>query len=242
MSMVILSDIHSNLESFQAVLKDCSRERVDQVLCLGDVVGYAADPDQCIETLRGLTSDVVAGNHDWAVAGLADISYFNPEARAAVEWTAGIITADHSTYLKGLPLTLCLPGMLLVHATPYQPEAWNYIFSPDDAAQCFRHCDQQICFTGHSHYPIAFAQDKEGNISVIRDSTFTLLDSYRYLINVGSVGQPRDGDPRAAYVIYKPEEASFTLRRVSYDITRTQRKIVAAGLPTLLAARLAAGR
>jgi len=242
MSIVILSDIHSNLESFQAVLKDCSRERVDQLLCVGDIVGYAADPDRCIEMLRGITSHVVAGNHDWAVAGLADISYFNPEARAAVEWTAGIIAADHSAYLKGLPLTLCLPGMLLVHATPYQPEAWDYIFSPDDAAQCFRHCDQQICFTGHSHHPIAFAQDKEGNISVIRDSTFTLLDSYRYLINVGSVGQPRDGDPRAAYVIYKPEEASGTLRRVSYDITRTQRKIVAAGLSTLLAARLAAGR
>jgi diadenosine tetraphosphatase ApaH/serine/threonine PP2A family protein phosphatase len=242
MSMVILSDIHSNLESFQAVLKDFSRERVDQLLCLGDIVGYAADPDRCIEMLRGLTSDVVAGNHDWAAVGLTDIDYFNPVARAAIEWTAGIITPDHAAFLKSLPLTGSLPGMLLVHATPFQPEVWDYLFSLEDASQSFRHFDQQICFTGHSHYPIAFAQDKEGNISVIRDSTFTLLDSYRYLINVGSVGQPRDGDPRAAYVIYKPEEASFTLRRVSYDITRTQRKIVAAGLPTLLAARLAAGR
>jgi diadenosine tetraphosphatase ApaH/serine/threonine PP2A family protein phosphatase len=242
MSIVILSDIHSNLESFQAVLKDFSRERVDQVLCLGDVVGYAADPDHCIETLRGLTSHVVAGNHDWAVAGLADTSCFNPEARAAVEWTAGIITADHSAYLKGLPLTLCLPGMLLVHATPCQPESWDYIFSLDDAAMSFHHFEQQVCLTGHSHYPIAFAQDKEGTISVIWDSTFTLLESHRYLINVGSVGQPRDGDARAAYAIYKPEEASFTLRRVSYDITRTQGKIVAAGLPSFLAARLAAGR
>ena len=242
MNIVILSDIHSNLESFQAVLKDCSRERVDQLLCLGDIVGYAADPDRCIEMLRGLTSHVVAGNHDWAVAGLADISYFNPEARAAVEWTAGIIAADHSAYLKGLPLTLCLPGMLLVHATPYQPEAWDYIFSPDDAAQCFRHCDQQICFTGHSHYPTSFVQDQEGEISVIRDSTFTLLDSCRYLINVGSVGQPRDGDPRAAYGIYKPEKGTFSLKRVPYDIRSTQGKIVAAGLPTFLAARLAEGR
>ena len=242
MSIVILSDIHSNLESFQAVLQDFSRERVDQVLCLGDVVGYAADPDQCIETLRGLTSHVVAGNHDWAAVGLTDIGYFNPVARAAIEWTASSITADHSAYLKGLPLTLCLRGMLLVHATPCQPESWDYIFSLDDAAMSFHHFDQQVCLTGHSHYPIAFAQDKEGTISVIWDSTFTLLESHRYLINVGSVGQPRDGDARAAYAIYKPEEASFTLRRVSYDITRTQGKIVAAGLPSFLAARLAAGR
>jgi diadenosine tetraphosphatase ApaH/serine/threonine PP2A family protein phosphatase len=241
MSIVILSDIHSNLESFQAVLKDFSRERVDQVLCLGDIVGYAAEPDQCIETLRGLTSDVVAGNHDWAAVDLTDIDYFNPEARAAVEWTTGIITADHTAYLKGLPLTLCLPGMLLVHATPYQPESWDYIFSLDDAARSFHHFDQQVCLTGHSHYPIAFAQDKEGTISVIRDSTFSLLDSHRYLINVGSVGQPRDGDPRAAYVIYKPEEGTFSLKRVPYDIRSAQEKIIAAGLPSFLASRLAAG-
>jgi diadenosine tetraphosphatase ApaH/serine/threonine PP2A family protein phosphatase len=241
MSMVILSDIHSNLESFQAVLKDLSHEQVDQVLFLGDIVGYAADPDQCIEILRGLTPHIVAGNHDWAAVGLTEIGYFNPMAQAAVEWTAGIITADHASFLKDLPLTGCLPGILLVHATPYQPEAWDYIFSPDDAAQCFRHCDQKICFTGHSHYPISFAKDQEGNISVIRDSTFTLLDSCRYLINVGSVGQPRDGDPRAAYGIYKPEDATFSLKRVPYDIKRTREKIIAAGLPSFLASRLTEG-
>jgi diadenosine tetraphosphatase ApaH/serine/threonine PP2A family protein phosphatase len=242
MSIIILSDIHSNLEAFQAVLKDMAHEQVDQVLFLGDIVGYAADPGPCIETLRGLTPHMVAGNHDRAAVGLTDIDDFNPVARAAIEWTASSITVDHSAYLKGLPLTLCLPGMLLVHATPYQPEAWNYIFSPDDAAQGFRHCDQQICFTGHSHHPIAFAQDEEGNISVIRNATYTLIDSCRYLINVGSVGQPRDGDPRAAYGIYKAEAATFSLRRVPYDIKRTQEKIIAAGLPSLLAARLEEGR
>lgn len=241
MSMVILSDIHSNLESFQAVLKDLSHEQVDQVLFLGDIVGYAADPDQCIEILRGLTPHSVAGNHDWAAVGLTEIGYFNPMAQAAVEWTAGIITADHAAFLKGLPLTGSLPGILLVHAAPYHPEAWDYICSPDDASQCFRHCDQKICFTGHSHYPISFVEDQEGNISVIRDSTFTLLDSCRYLINVGSVGQPRDGDPRAAYGIYKPEDATFSLKRVPYDIKRTREKIIAAGLPSFLASRLTEG-
>jgi diadenosine tetraphosphatase ApaH/serine/threonine PP2A family protein phosphatase len=242
MSTVILSDIHSNLESFQAVLKDISHEQVDQVLFLGDVVGYAADPDGCIEVLRGLAPYMVAGNHDWAAVGLTDTGYFNPMARAAVEWTAGVITSDHAAFLKDLPLTKDLSGMMLVHATPYQPEAWDYIFSLDDAAQCFRHCDQQICFTGHSHYPISFVQDQEGNISVIQNSTLTLLDACRYLINVGSVGQPRDGDPRAAYGIYKPEEATFSLKRVPYDIKRTREKIIAAGLPPFLASRLAEGR
>lgn len=242
MSIVILSDIHSNLESFQAVIRDFSEEQVDQVLFLGDIVGYGADPDRCIETLRGLAPRVVAGNHDWAAVGLTDTGYFNPVAEAAVTWTADIITADHAAFLRTLPLSLSLPGILLVHATPHQPEAWNYIFSPDDAATCFKYFDQQLCFTGHSHYPTAFVRDQEGTVSVIRDSTFTLLDSCRYLINVGSVGQPRDGDPRAAYGIYKPEESSFILRRVPYDIRRTQKKIRAAGLPSFLASRLAEGR
>ncbi len=242
MSIVILSDIHSNLEAFKAVLTDLAQEQVDQVLFLGDIVGYAADPDQCIEILRGLTPQAVAGNHDRAAVGLADTAYFNPVARVAVEWTAGIITADHAAFLKTLPLTASLPGMLLVHATPYRPERWNYVFSLEDAAQCFRHCEQPICFTGHSHYPMFFVQDRQGIISVIRDLTFTLLDSCRYLINVGSVGQPRDGDPRAAYGIYKPEEASFHIKRVPYDIKRTQEKIIAAGLPPFLAERLTEGR
>jgi diadenosine tetraphosphatase ApaH/serine/threonine PP2A family protein phosphatase len=174
--------------------------------------------------------------------GLTDADYFNPEARAAVEWTAETMTADHAAFLKSLPLTMSLPGMLLVHATPYEPDAWHYIFYLDDASKSFKHFDQQICCTGHSHYPIAFAQDKEGTISVIRNSTFTIIDSCRYLINVGSVGQPRDGDPRAAYGIYKPEEATFSLKRVPYDIKRTGEKIIAAGLPPFLASRLTEGR
>lgn len=242
MSIIILSDIHSNLESFRAVVRDFSRQQVDQVLFLGDIVGYGADPDQCIDLLCGLTDHIIAGNHDYAVAGLTDIRYFNPAAQAAVAWTAHTITADHAAFLKSLPLTASVSSLLLVHATPYRPESWDYIFSLDDAAISFGHFDQKLCFTGHSHYPIAFAQDKGGHISVIHESTFTLLESYRYLINVGSVGQPRDGDPRAAYAVYKPEEAWFSLKRVPYDIARAQQKIVAAGLPAFLAARLAEGR
>ena len=242
MSIVILSDIHSNLESFQAVLKDCSREEVDRFSFLGDIVGYGADPDPCIETLRGLTSHIVAGNHDWAVAGSTETDYFNPAAQTAVFWTAGTISASNASFLTALPLTISLPGMLLVHATPYQPETWDYIYSLSEASRSFTCFDQQICFTGHSHTPISFVQDEEGTVSVLTGTTFTLHDSCRYLINVGSVGQPRDGDPRAAYGIYNPENASFVLKRVPYDIKRTQEKIRAAGLPTFLASRLAAGR
>jgi len=242
MRIIILSDIHGNLEAFQAVLEDCSHEQAGQFYFLGDIVGYGADPDQCIEILRGLTPHMVAGNHDWAVAGLTETDYFNPAAQTAVFWTAGTISASNASFLTALPLTISLPGMLLVHATPYQPETWDYIFSLSEASRSFRCFDQQICFTGHSHTPIAFVQDEEGTISVLTDSAFTLHGSCRYLINVGSVGQPRDGDPRAAYGIYNPENASFILKRVPYDIKRTQEKIRAAGLPPFLASRLAAGR
>ena len=241
MKYAILSDVHSNLEAFQAVLADLSQEKVDQTFFLGDIVGYGADPDQCIELLQGLTTSAIAGNHDWAAIGLTEYTYFNPVARAAIEWTSGNITGEHQEFLKKLPLTQNHHNLTLVHATPYEPEAWHYIFSLEEAHVSFQYHDRQICFLGHSHTPIAFKQNEEGRSSVLPDTTFTLEGSQRYIINVGSVGQPRDGDPRAAYGIYDPDEPCFTLRRIPYNIKRAQEKIIAAGLPHFLAQRLALG-
>ncbi len=242
MRYAILSDIHSNLEAFQAVLKNLSKESVDQILFLGDIVGYGADPDQCIEMLQELSTIVVAGNHDWAAVGLTETSYFIPIAKTAIEWTARRITQSHKEFLKTLPLIQKHNTIALVHATPNQPEAWNYIFSFKEASLSFNYYNHQICFIGHSHKPVAFVEDEEGEISILLDTSFTLSDSHRYIINAGSVGQPRDGDPRAAYGIYNTDDARFTLKRVPYSIEHTQKKIVEAGLPPFLASRLTSGR
>jgi len=241
MKHAILSDIHGNLEAFQAVLKDLSQEKIDQVFFLGDIVGYGADPDKCIESIQELTSCVVAGNHDWAAVGLTDTSYFNPAAKTAVEWTAKKISENHQEFLKKLPLLQNHPNLTLVHAAPHQPEEWDYTRSPHEASLSFQHFDQQICFIGHSHVPLAFEQNEEGTTYVLPYTTFTLRDSYRYIINTGSVGQPRDGDSRASYGIYSPDDSRFILKRISYNIKRAQKKILDAGLPHFLALRLASG-
>jgi len=241
MKYAILSDVHGNLEAFQEVIKDLSKEKIDQVFFLGDIVGYGANPNQCIEILQELTPFVVAGNHDWATVGLTDSSYFNPVAKAAIEWTTRKITMNHREFLKNLPLIQNHYNLTLVHATPYKPELWNYILSLQEASSSFHYYDQQICFIGHSHTPVAFEQDEEGKTYVLPDTTFTLTESHRYIINVGSIGQPRDGDYRAAYGIYNQDDSRFILKRIYYDVERTQKKIIEAGLPHFLALRLASG-
>lgn len=242
MKYALISDIHSNLEAFQAVIKDLECQKVDHVCFLGDIVGYGADPDQCIDLLQGLTSQVVAGNHDWAAVGLTDTTYFNPAAKSAIDWTSEQVSPSHRKFLKNLPLTHMLPPIQLVHATPRKPEAWDYIFSLREALDGFTNCEQQICFIGHSHSPVAFVENREGEVSLLPDSSFQVRAEHRYIINVGSVGQPRDGDPRAAYGIYDSEDSSFALKRVVYPIEATQKKIVEAGLPPFLASRLSEGR
>ena len=242
MRYALLSDIHSNLEAFQAVAEDLAQEKVDDVFFLGDIVGYGADPGRCIQLLQELTTHSIAGNHDWAAVGLTETDYFNPVAKTAIEWTAGKITSRQQTFLAQLPLTKNYPPVTLVHATPHHPEAWDYLLSCKEASHSFNTGDHQICFIGHSHSPITFVEDKEGTISLLPDTTFTLKDAHRYIINVGSVGQPRDGNPHAAYGIYHADDARFTLKRIPYAIERAQEKITEAGLPPFLASRLAEGQ
>jgi diadenosine tetraphosphatase ApaH/serine/threonine PP2A family protein phosphatase len=242
MKCALLSDIHSNLEAFQAVIKDLECQKVDHVCFLGDIVGYGADPGQCIDLLQNLTHLVVAGNHDWAAVGLTDTTYFNSAAKSAIDWTSEQLSSSHRTFLETLSLTHLLPPIQLAHATPRKPETWDYIFSLKAAADGFTNCEQQICFIGHSHSPVAFVKNRESKVSLLPDSSFQIRDEHRYIINVGSVGQPRDGDPRAAYGIYDSDESSFTLKRVVYPIEETQKKILEAGLPPFLASRLSEGR
>jgi len=239
MRVAIISDIHSNLEALEAVLEDAGEQRIDEFYCLGDIVGYGANPNECLQRVRDLTEQVVAGNHDHAVVGLTDISYFNLHARRAVTWTTETLLKEHSEYLRRLPFSLQRGQIFLVHATPSDPPAWNYLLSSQIARDEFETFDGQLCFIGHSHQPIIFSR-REGDQRWPAE-LYTCRPDDRYIINVGSVGQPRDGDPRASYAILDDQRGTVQLRRVKYDIQTAQRKILQAGLPPLLAVRLAHG-
>jgi diadenosine tetraphosphatase ApaH/serine/threonine PP2A family protein phosphatase len=236
----ILSDVHANLEALRAVLADAA-PRADAVLCLGDTVGYGAEPAACIDLLGDRARAVVAGNHEHGVAGLLDISWFNRWARAAAEWTREQLDDDHRAWLAALPLTHELDEATLVHASPAQPDEWDYIVSAEDGWAAFPHFTTRWCFVGHSHVPGVWSlgssgPDHDRHIRLVRADA-----GRRYIVNVGSVGQPRDHDPRAAYGLWDADAGSVELRRVTYDVEAARRKIMAAGLPRFLADRLAAG-
>jgi diadenosine tetraphosphatase ApaH/serine/threonine PP2A family protein phosphatase len=239
MRYAIISDIHSNLEALQAVIEDIESQAVDQVLCLGDVVGYGADPNECVRLVRDLAAEIVAGNHDHAAVGMTDISYFNPHAKRAVSWTAKALTLEHARFFCKLPYTLTVDDLFLVHATPSDPPAWNYLLTAGMAEAEFAEFEEPICLIGHSHQPLIFSTD--GGTLPWRGEKLSCSADQKYIVNVGSVGQPRDGDPRACYALVDASEKTLALRRVSYDVRAAQRKILQAGLPPVLAVRLANG-
>ncbi len=215
------------------------------MVCLGDVVGYGADPAACIDMLAERTVGAVAGNHEHGALGLMDLEWFNPVARAAVLWTRDMLDADHHAYLAQLPLRAELDEATLVHASPRNPEEWDYLLSADDGLEVFADFDTRICFVGHSHHPGAWSLGSSGpdwarHLAGPR-AQVRIEDGRRYLINVGSVGQPRDRDARAAYGLWDRDARTVTVRRVAYDLSEAARKILAAGLPRPLAERLAHG-
>ena len=237
----IIGDIHSNLEAFEAVLDEIDKIKVDNIICLGDIVGYGANPNECIDKVRQLTDIVVIGNHDAGSIGQTDLNYFNWAAREACRWTEKVLTESNKTYLKHLGLTKGEEQTLSVHASPSKPEAWRYITSLGVAMHEFSCFDQSICFVGHSHLPITFVK-RNAKFDFIKDTDFKLECGVSYIINVGSVGQPRDGDPRASFGLYNSDEGKVKIIRVAYDIGTAQQKIRREGLPDFLATRLAVGR
>jgi diadenosine tetraphosphatase ApaH/serine/threonine PP2A family protein phosphatase len=236
----ILSDVHANLEALRAVLADAA-SRADGLLCLGDSVGYGADPVACIEIVDRRARAIVAGNHEHGVAGLLDLEWFNGWARAAAEWTRQRLDDDHRAWLGALPLSYELGDATLVHASPEAPDEWEYLVTPDDGWAAFPFFATRWCFVGHSHVPGAWSLGSSGPDFEPRPSLVTAEAGRRYLVNVGSVGQPRDRDPRAAYAVWDVEAGRVELRRVPYDVQAARDKILAAGLPRFLADRLAAG-
>jgi diadenosine tetraphosphatase ApaH/serine/threonine PP2A family protein phosphatase len=242
----VLSDVHGNAEALAAVLADADGQGARDVLCLGDTVGYGAEPVACLETIGDRAAAVVAGNHEQGAAGLMDLAWFNPTARAATVWTRARLGSDHRHYLTRLPLLATVGEACLVHASPDHPEEWEYLVFPEDGFGAFGAFASRLCFVGHSHVPAVWSLGSSGPDFTGRFAAWPhrirLEAGRRYLINVGSVGQPRDRDPRAAYAVWDVDAGVVTIRRVVYDTEATARKILAAGLPAVLAERLAGGR
>ena len=236
MRIAILSDIHGNLEALTTNINYIEDDKIDEIYCLGDIVGYGSNPNECIENIDEKCKKVVIGNHDHAVLGLTSTEYFNDFAKISTFWTRNILTEQNRDYLASLEFTHIENDILLVHSTPSDPMMWHYILSEIDARQELNHFEQQVCFIGHSHFPIVFHSN-----GFSRKSKLTLEQDVRYIVNVGSVGQPRDGNPKTCFCIYDDESKEVEYIRLNYDIEKTKEKIIRAGLPVFLADRLTKG-
>jgi predicted phosphodiesterase len=241
MKYAIIADIHANLEAFNTVLEDIKAQNCTHVACLGDVVGYNANPKECLDIVRGMNIPVVKGNHDEYCSTENDLEGFNPHAAEAINWTRDQLTPDDRQWLRELKYMRLVTSFTLVHATLDQPQRWGYVFDKLAAAASFTYQNTAICFFGHTHVPLAFVRDA-GQVRGGTYSKFKIEAGKKYFINVGSVGQSRDGVPKATYVVYDMQEQSIELRRLDYDMATTQKKILDAGLPARLAERLALGR
>lgn len=246
MRYLILSDIHSNREALSAVVSFVKRKRWDKAVFLGDLVGYGANPNQTVDMVRSLRPlAAIRGNHDKVCSGLEDGELFNRMALQAAMWTRRRLTKSNLEWLKALPQgPAVVDGIFAIsHGTPVDEDA--YIFGELEALNVFRHTDFPICFFGHSHFPVIFALSPDAITTVLTVAPsfkFKLQDGVRYLINPGSVGQPRDGNPLCSFAIYDSDSRVVTIHRLPYKLKQAQRKIVDAGLPRPLADRLALGR
>ncbi len=237
----LISDIHANLEALTAVLSDLEKQSVDSIHCLGDVIGYGADPEACLKLIQRTCDTKLLGNHEYTALGLQSVEQFNEAAKAAAEWTQQTLNEDAVAIMADFDLDRALDDMYLVHASPFEPDRWHYLFTAEDAIRGFGQMKQDIGFFGHSHIPIILRERPDALPHVRAGHTFAADPEGRYLINVGSVGQPRDNDPRACYVVYESDEQDIEFHRVEYDITTAQRKMSKASLPETLISRLSAG-
>jgi predicted phosphodiesterase len=251
--IAIISDIHGNLPALSAVMDDMERAGVHEIICLGDVIGYGCQPEACLERLAGRCMVSVRGNHEDALFDATVAEDFNSVARTALEWTRKRLSADH---LRGIAQTRLVfdrsPYLICVHDTPVPPSTTGYVGDPLTAGLAFRGVDARVCLVGHTHVPMAFhtesdrCEDRLGPCDVEatilhEDEPYRLRSLGRHILNPGSVGQPRDGDPRASYAMLDLKEGTFELRRIEYDVAEAQRQMRRAGLPDLLAYRLALG-
>lgn len=240
MRFAIFGDIHANLEALQAVLQDAKDQGCTHYVCLGDIVGYNANPQECVDLIRELGCPVVKGNHDEQACLDTSLEGFNPLAEEALTWTRKQLSGESIAWLAGLRFVRMVHSFTVVHATLDTPEKWGYIFTPLEAAASFSYQHTAVCFCGHTHCPGVFVRDDSVVKLPFTEVKFEM--GKKYLINVGSVGQPRDGDWRASYAVYDTHKNCAELRRLEYDRDTATRKILDAGLPRRLAERLIQGK
>jgi predicted phosphodiesterase len=240
MRIALFGDIHANLEALEAVLDDASRQGVTDYVCMGDIVGYNADPAACLERVKAMDCPTVKGNHDEDASGTHSLDNMNPVAAAALQWTRDQLSEEQRQWLRRLRMVRQVSDFTVVHSTLDQPANWNYVTNRFDAMSNFSYQFTQVCFHGHTHVPRVYA--KSDKVQEVAAESVAIEENTKYFINVGSVGQPRDCDWRACYAIYDLEHQLVVFRRVEYDLPRTQAKIIAAGLPEMLAERIAEGR
>lgn len=232
MKIAIISDIHSNLEALTAVLNEIDQQKISHAYCLGDVVGYGANPNECIQLLQDRKIPCIAGNHDKAAIKEIDIENFSDNARAGIFWTRSVLTIEALDFLRNLPLSMEEHGILFVHSAPDEPQEFRYLFYPEDTFSSFKSFSTPLCCVGHTHRPAIFCEDMVST---------NLSREKKFIINVGSVGQPRDGNWRSCFVVFDTKTWSLEHVRVEYDVETARKKIIEAGLPKKLGDRLLVG-
>jgi len=237
----IFSDVHSNMEAFKEAVNWFSKQNIDRYIFLGDIVGYGAQPHEAIYLLKELNPIRVAGNHDWACVGKFNLELLNSYAREAIIWTQSVLKPGDKTFLKLSSLIYEDKNFVCVHGSLEEPSEFHYVLNYEDAGLCFSAMDKNICFIGHSHKPGVWTL-KEGKIDYATPARVSLENGIRYIVNVGSIGQPRDGDNRGCACIYDTEKKMVIFHRFEYNIKKTADKILKAGLPSILAQRLYVGR
>jgi len=240
MRFALFGDIHANLEALQAVLEDAKSQGCTDYICTGDIVGYNASPSECLQIIQDLNCPTIKGNHDEDSAGSHPLDKMNPVAAEALLWTREQLSTEQREWLQKLRMVRQIEDFTVVHATLDQPQTWNYVVNKFDAMSSFSYQFTNVCFHGHTHIPKVFIRGN--NVNEVPAESVTVEPGSKYFINIGSVGQPRDGDWRACYAIYDVPSKLIVFRRLNYDISTTQQKIIQAGLPQMLADRLSEGR
>ena len=238
----ICSDIHSNAVAFEAVLASMKDNGVERRVCLGDLVGYGADPDECVRLARENMDICIIGNHDSVAIKHESSAGFNPYAKQAIEWTQNHLSDDSISYLRTLPYICEENDICFVHASPLSPADWVYVTELEDALDAFEHFKGRYCFVGHTHSPVIVASRPNAIPKILDEYEYRIEDTERLLVNVGSVGQPRDRDPRSCWCLLDTETMCVRLIRVDYDVFETQERMKKAGMPSFLIDRLSVGR
>lgn len=242
MRLAFISDVHANLEALTAVMRDMEEQHIEKVFFLGDAVGYGADPNKCIRLIHNLCEIKLLGNHDYVALGLENPTQFNLMARQSILWTQSELKRKSIEIMSDFEMDAVFLDYFLVHATPENPSEWGYMLTVEEATRNFDAFTQDFCFVGHSHIPAVFCRRPDGRVEIFAEQSWQAESDCRYIVNVGSVGQPRDGNPYACYLMAQTEDNSFEYRRIPYELETAQIKMKKARLPEFLITRLANGK